>query len=206
MMFSHHPASKGKSSKHGVVLVLLVLLTVLFSGCFALPTSGSGPVGTSVSNSSLVETREGSGFSQAGDLVKRIDGPQASMEDNIRGVMAGWSVYTEAMFTDIPGMNAIMCRLKGVEADPMNTQWQSGSAQYLGNTHARLDLGWTRTIEQQCDLTSVAQAIHNLRTVNPISTVMKSNGGPNVCIRWTQDKAYAVNQGQAPGWVHTKVS
>lgn len=204
MILSHRPASKGKSSKRGGVLVLLVLLAILLSGCFALPTPGSGDVDVSALNTSLAQNRELSGSSRASDLVKRVDGPQASGKDTAEYILAGWSIHTAAMFMSTPDINTLMCRLKDVEADPANLGWHRGSAVYLGQTRKKMNSAWTRTIQNDCDLTNVAQAIHNLRPASPISTVMQSHGGPNICIRWTQDKEYVMSQG--PVWLRPKVS
>lgn len=201
-MVSHHPASKGNSSRHGVILVLLVFLTVLFSGCFALPAPGSDPVAVLESNTSLVQTGDVSVVSQAGQVVKRIDGPQASIKDLLSHILPGFSVHTSTMFHNNVDMNRLMCNERGRDYEDL--EWQRGDPTTLANMFKFHGTAWTRTVEQDCDLTHVAQALRYLLGDNPMAAVTRSHGGPNVCISWIQNKRF--KRHPSPAWLKPMVS
>lgn len=99
-MVSYHPASKGKSSIYGVILVLLVFLTVIFSGCSALPTSGSDHIIVPDSKTSLAVARESLDVPKTTALDRRFDSnlvPTGSQPLSLL-ILRSWAMFISAMF------------------------------------------------------------------------------------------------------------
>lgn len=191
-MVSYHPASKGKSSIYGVILVLLVFLTVIFSGCSALPTSGSDHIIVPDSKTSLAVARESLDVPKTTALDRRFDSnlvPTGSQPLSLL-ILRSWEMFISPMFFDADRLNELLNRYKKVRADPQGNKRQRDDRRQLSDVHRHIGQAWTRTVQQDCDISSVARAIGDLKQGDRISTVMRAHGGSNVCIHWTQNIPY----------------